>query len=159
MNISFYKTNNSNAIGCFANGNTAGSGITLEDSNKCTIANYKCKNNKDDGILLMINCNDNTISGNDAEGNNQENSYASNIRLTNACSNNNIQGNTCRKGEGSINPKYGIRIEDSTCEKNLVTNNDCYQSGVTAGISNAGTNTSFGAGNRNNDGTWSATPN
>jgi parallel beta-helix repeat protein len=70
---------------------------------------------------------------------------------------NNIQGNICRQGALTNRPRYGIRISFGT--GNLVTNNDCYDGGLTNGISDAGTATSFGAGNRNRDGTWSTTPN
>jgi len=72
---------------------------------------------------------------------------------------NNIQGNTVRRGTETNKQKYGIRIDSISGDANLVANNDCYQGGETAGISDFGTGTNPGAGNRNNNGTWSTTPN
>lgn len=57
---------------------------------------------------------------------------------------NSIQGNHIR----STDFKYGIRIDNSTCDDNLVTNNDLLNSAVTASFSDAGTGTITTAGNR-----------
>ena len=83
----------------------------------------------------------------------------SNLIITADCDYFVIKNNVIRRGDGTNQPKYGIRIDTASCNDNIVTNNDCLQSGATAGISDAGTGTSFGAGNRNNNGTWSTTPN
>ena len=66
--------------------------------------------------------------------------------------NNAIMGNYIRAGGAS----YGIKIFTGSTG-NLVTGNDCYGGGTTKGISDDGTSTSFGAGNRKNDGSFAAT--
>jgi len=101
----------------------------------------------------------NTVSINTVVGNSQgnNNSYDG-IHVTSDSDYNNIQGNTVRRGTGGNQQRYGIRINLADCNNNLVANNDCYVGGVTAGISNVAP-IETGAGNRNNDGTWSTTPN
>jgi len=53
---------------------------------------------------------------------------------------NNILINTVRIGAGNTH-RYGIRINAATCDDNLVRNNDLYNAGGTANLSDAGTNT------------------
>lgn len=93
---------------------------------------------------------DNKTIGNDGSG-----IYAM------SSSNPSIQHNICRKtGIDSIVQSNGIWIHGGTI-KALISNNDCYQGGSSNGIGiyYTVTDTNFGAGNRNNDGTWSTTPN
>jgi parallel beta-helix repeat protein len=52
-------------------------------------------------------------------------------------------------------PQYGINISNSSCVNTLVSNNVCFNSGVTKGINNISTSTLSGAGNIVNNGTWS----
>jgi hypothetical protein len=55
------------------------------------------------------------------------------------------------------NQAYGISV-GAGCYDTLVDGNDCYAGGRQGGISDAGTNTVFGAGNRNWAGGYSVTP-
>ena len=128
---------------------------------KSLITNNIITNSDNYGIYLYQACNYNSIINNYVEGSGwlTDNIY-SNIYInatTGGCSYNNIQGNKCLLGDNANKPRYGIRINSSLCSDNLITNNDCYNSGFTAGISDDGTNTSSGAGNKNNDGSWSTT--
>ena len=57
-----------------------------------------------------------------------------------------IQGNKCTfPGAGG---RHGINISAATCNDNLVTNNDLFNSGAAASINDAGTATILAAGNR-----------
>jgi len=140
-------------------------GIYLQYVNNIIVNNNVIKENGADGILIR-GMNSTALSENNQISNNQvfNNGIAgdgtySNILIKEYANKCVIQGNICRMGVGANRTKYGIRINNATCNLCIITNNDCYNSGEIAGISNAGTNTSFGAGNRNNNGTWSTTPN
>ncbi len=155
--------NNNNGINIGGNsytlsGNTAqnnGSWGIITTGTYANISNNQVSNNGMHG--LVIEGSHNTISGNTCQGNGQD-GVSSNIYLMATASYNNIQGNTCRTGTNAVKPKYGIDISVATCVANLISSNDCYTGGVTAGISDSGTTTSFGAGNRVNSGAWSTTP-
>ena len=99
------------------------------------------------------------VSGNKFKGGYSLNgsSIASAIRVDKALFAD-IQNNTCRKDAADL-CKYGINVRNTNSSNILVSNNDCYNGGATSGIANAGTATSFGAGNRNKDGSFSTTPN
>jgi parallel beta-helix repeat protein len=148
--------------GFTVNGNTCfgnSSGIFLQSTNNSTVNNNVCYLNQRYGIVIN-GSDDNIIIGNNCYENSQQanNTYANMIIGSNS-DNNDIQSNICRKGSQANKPKYGIRVENVDCNNNLITNNDCYTGGETNGISDAGTNTSLGAGNRNNNGSWSVAPN
>lgn len=161
--------------------NNTSTGIHVS-SNNCIVVNNQCNKNGVYGIVVdedYSNVSNNTcvengyygifvesgdhnaISENNCTGNgtNAHNTYA-NIMIWGSAytAANIIKGNICRAGLGTNKPKYGIRINSANCDVTCVTNNDCYTGGVTNGISNAGSNTNFGAGNRVNGGTWSTTP-
>jgi parallel beta-helix repeat protein len=119
------------------------------------ISNNQVSNNGMHG--LVIEGSHNTISGNTCQGNGQD-GVSSNIYLMATASYNNIQGNTCRTGTNAVKPKYGIDISVATCVANVISSNDCYTGGATAGIADSGTTTNFGAGNRVNSGAWSLVP-
>ena len=139
---------NNQVLGC-----SLGSGVSVSGSYN-TINNNQCNNNNQHGIYLSGS--HNTVSGNNCQGNSQ----GTNNLFSGICAYsgdyNNIQGNTCRKGSGPNYPYAGITIAAST--GNLVSSNDCYTGGATAGISDSGTSTNFGSGNRVNSGAWSTTP-
>lgn len=63
-----------------------------------------------------------------------------------------VQGNQVRRGTGGNQPKYGIRVDNSNCDNNLITNNDLLNSsksgGTGAAYSDVGTGTVTTAGNR-----------
>lgn len=61
---------------------------------------------------------------------------------------NNIQANTVRGKVDAKQLRYGIRVNSSDCDDNLVTNNDLKNAGATANFSDAGTGTVTTAGNR-----------
>jgi len=60
-----------------------------------------------------------------------------------------ITGNLLRGDTNSL----GIDVWDAS-ERTLISNNDCYTAGADFAIKDDGINTSFGAGNRVNDGSW-----
>jgi parallel beta-helix repeat protein len=136
----------------------SGNGIYIYETTDSNIGNNSCNNNGECGIEFAY-CSDCSINGNNASANgaNMDNFYA-NINLSGDGTKNSIQNNVCRKGSGTQKPKYGISISQSAITYTLIANNDCYEGGVTRGIYDLGTNTTFGQ-NRNNDGTWSTTPN
>lgn len=113
--------------------------------------------NKNEGPGIIVDSESAYVSGNTVleNGRISEDTWA-NIFVASNSANAIIQNNVCRKGT-TIQTDYGIHIQFAS--NVLVTNNDCYQGGSTAGIFDEGNNTNFGAGNRNNDGTWSTIPN
>lgn len=136
-----------------------GQGIVCHQGGTNTISGNHVFKNQADGIRLLDTEN-NMITGNEVHSNNmfgiEYGGTVANILIENS-SYNNIQNNTCRKGNEIYAPQYGIHVSSGT--GNLVTNNDCFDGGSNKGIYNTGTATNFGAGNRNNNGTWSTTPN
>jgi hypothetical protein len=144
----------------FSNGGAGSIGIYVYSSDYT--AKLMASSNQISGMhyygIYCIGASYSIISKNSLIGNGWEAGNYGNIVLDTNCDQNVVSENLCRKGTGNQS-KYGIKINNANCDRNLISNNDCYLGGVTAGISNAGTNTSFGAGNRNNDGTWSTTPN
>jgi len=95
----------------------------------------------------------NTVSSNTIESNSQAaNNTYDGILIYWYSDYNNIQGNMVRRGTGGNQQRYGISIGDAGCDNNLVINNDLYQAGATADISDAGTGT-IKVGNRLSDGT------
>lgn len=133
-------------------------GLDVVYSYESLISNNNCQNNQYDGILIF-GCIRVSISGNTVVSNNASGSTGDGIHVTDGSDYCFLSGNRVYKGLYTNKQRYGIRIDSANCNYNLISNNDCCNGGVTAGISNAGTNTSFGCGNRNNDGTYSTTPN
>jgi parallel beta-helix repeat protein len=169
-------SNNNTITNNIINGTPIGSGISIW-SNNSTVSNNQClncaysgiyiggsyntvnnnqvNNNGCDGIEIDSG-NHNTVSGNNCQGNGTlTNNTYNNIEVV-LGNYNNIQTNTCRAGVGANKPHAGIRVTSGI--SNLVASNDCYTGGSTAGLSDSGTTTSFGAGNRVNSGAWSTTP-
>lgn len=66
------------------------------------------------------------------------------INLQSNSDNNSVQGNVVR----GTSHRYGIRIEDSFSDNNLVTNNDLLNSGTSGSFNDNGTGTVTTAGNR-----------
>ncbi len=132
-------------------------GIYFGTSDKYnTITGNIVSSNGGHGIYLLSNCDHNTISGNAIDSNSQDTNNVDNGIQIKTSNYNNIQGNTVRRGAGAKKQNTGIMVLSGT--NNLVVNNDCYDGGTTNGIDNA-VFIETGAGNRNNDGTWSTTPN
>jgi parallel beta-helix repeat protein len=130
-----------------------GNGIFLLDSNNNSIVSNAVSENYYDGICLTTIssvCDNNIIVGNICISNNQSgaSSSISNIFLFGDCNYNNIQNNVCRKGSLTNKPDYGIKINSSDCNSNIVTNNDLSTGGNIASFSDAGTGTITTAGNR-----------
>jgi parallel beta-helix repeat protein len=135
-------------------------GIGMGSSDFNLIADNKLLNVQEDGIVIN-SCQYNEFSGNEiaecgkhgviiAAGSNHAilnnrimGSGTTGIYLSNT-SYNNVQGNTIRKL--SSQTPHGIRIGGNS-EKNLVTNNDLYDSGSVA-FSDSGTDTVTTPGNR-----------
>ncbi|NTW31596.1 MAG: hypothetical protein HGB12_03060 [Bacteroidetes bacterium] len=95
-----------------------------------------------DGICLN-SANNNTITGNYLFDNNRIKYYQSyqtysGIGITSDSDNNIIQGNNCRKGTYQ---SWGIKVESSNCDQNVIQNNDLKESGTSGNLTDAGTNT------------------
>ncbi len=175
----YLQASNDNAIlgGKFINNTLYGIGLNGNNNivNKCYFTENLCgvqtdsviKNQitecqfvKNNGHGIDLSGSDSTIITGcqfDSNGQQTDNVY-SGIFVNTDADNNSIQNNVFRKGTLSNQPAYGIRIDDATCDNNLIANNDCYDSGATAGISDVGTGTVIGP-NRMNDGAWTTTPN
>jgi len=127
-------------------------GILLFDSSYNNVVGNTCQKNGKDGILLDRDCIYNGILANVVIDNGKSAAVGSvvydGISITDGCDYNNIQENTVRKDGVDRTHKYGIHIEDSNCDANLVTNNDLYASGVTADFNDNGTGTITVPGNR-----------
>lgn len=164
------EADGSSAVGNHCTGN-GGAGITVLDCDDVTVNSNVCYGNNLDGIHLEngseLQCNDNRTLANlnhgiavagcarpqinnnycSANGQATHNTY-DNIRIQSSTIQASIQGNKCHRGDGGNRAKYGIRIEDSSCVDNFVSNNDLYLGGATAELSNAGTTTRQTSGNR-----------
>jgi len=124
-----------------------GSGISLAVSSNNVIKGNVCRKNRDHGIEIGTS-HHNLISGNYCYENQQKGyGTADNIYLS-ASDYNHILGNTCRKGALATFPAYGINISTSTCDKNMVKDNDLYDAGATANLNDAGTLTQVEDDNR-----------
>jgi len=100
------------------------------------------------GIFLASSSN-NTIIGNTLTENSQSANNAYDDIYLESSDYNNIQTNTCRAGDLTNKPRYGINISNAACDGNLVTNNDIYNDGFgTGSFNDAGTGTVTVAGNR-----------
>ena len=159
-------SSSSAAIGNLINSNNVsncGTGIRLASyAKENSISSNSIFDNLNQGIYLqeqIVSTSsspaDNLISNNFCQGNGTYNIY-----IGAASSFNDINSNICRAKSTS---DYGIYVGAGqpliVAEENLIFNNDCYNGGTINGIYNDGSNTNFGGGNRNNDGTWSTIPN
>ncbi|WP_308636104.1 right-handed parallel beta-helix repeat-containing protein [Paenibacillus silvisoli] len=134
-------------------------GIQVNVADNTSINSNNIHDNGQTGIQL-ITATDCIVSANDVYANSTTTDTTFfNIELKTGSSNNAVLGNVVRAGTAANNPRRGIYISSADCNANLVSNNDCLSGGDTTGITNSGTNTLFGAGNRNKDGTFSTTPN
>jgi hypothetical protein len=89
---------------------------------------------------------DNFLFGNGTEANNTYDQILITGTAGQPTSNLNVQGNVVEKGSATNKARYGIRINDANCSDILVDNNDLRGGGVTGGLSDLGTRTSFRAG-------------
>jgi len=153
----------------YDNGNN---GIQLgADCNNCIISNNQISGNTFDGIRLasssynlvegnsifenlqdgiqLDSASHNIVSGNLVTGNSQstDDTYMG-IQIVGNSDYNSVQDNLVRHLGGAKQHKYGIDIQDATCDDNLVTNNDIALSGKTASLNDGGTGTVTVAGNR-----------
>lgn len=156
-----YCTNCSVLSSCraFYNGNGSGNGIGIwmQGGTNCKILDSYAESNESFGILVSLGvCINIVINGNHAIGNSTlTNNSVDNIAFSaySGSSDNVIQNNICRiDSSQSNNARYGINVG---AVQTLITGNDCYNSGISAGIYDTGTSTNFGSGNRINNGTWS----
>lgn len=87
---------------------------------------------------IVVNASEhNTVSDNLVIGSSQSaHNTQDNIRITSSANCNHIQGNTCRVGKESVQPRYGVALYSNT--GNWVTGNDLLQSGATGAVSNGG---------------------
>lgn len=118
--------------------------VNGDGNNENLIAENMVRSNGRDGIHIDGGKN-NTVIGNHVSDNSTDAANTwSGIMVTNDADNTNLQCNTVR----GVGHKYGIRINQPTCDKTFVTNNDLLNSATTAAYSNAGTGTNTTPGNR-----------
>lgn len=149
-----YSTN------CNVEGNITYNNLRGIEGNNCQYVNFlnnTSYQNIGNGIYLYqsSHC---SINANTVKENEQTNpgggDPSANILIAES-SYNNIQNNLVRRGTLTDKATSGICILDTASTVNLVSNNDCYQGGITYGIRNfAGSTTNFGSGNRLNTGNW-----
>ncbi|MBP1996891.1 right-handed parallel beta-helix repeat-containing protein [Paenibacillus eucommiae] len=137
---------------CSKNSN---SGIRIYQAAELQIHNNQCLGNGQYGIYLST-ISDSSISGNSCMNNGFSVGSYANMMMTSGTNRNNIQGNTFRSETNQA--LYGLRISSGSTN-NLITGNDCFQGGTSKGIFSEEISTSYGSGNRNNDGTFSTLPN
>ncbi|WP_409342064.1 right-handed parallel beta-helix repeat-containing protein [Paenibacillus sp. MBLB4367] len=131
--------------------------IASVNSSDNAISNNISEWNGEDGIRVDSGAN-NLVAGNSCTGNGVNlNATYSNIVLD-GCTDSSVQSNVCRRGSLTNKPAYGIYLKGAG-SANVLTNNDCRNGGTVNGVKNSNTSTLFGAGNRNNDGSFSTTPN
>lgn len=70
------------------------------------------------------------------------------IHLRAGCDSNSVQANVLHIHTSAKQFRHAIRIDDATCDTNLITNNDLLGSYATTSVSDAGTGTVTTAGNR-----------
>ncbi|WP_197031359.1 right-handed parallel beta-helix repeat-containing protein [Bacillus sp. UNC438CL73TsuS30] len=151
-----YSSAKNNVVGNQTNNNSIG--IQSSSSNNTQIANNYCIKNKNEGIKIT-GCNNENLLNNSCAENSQANSISYDNILIYTTNYSNIQSNFCRQGSQTNKPRHGIYIQDAGSSNNTLFNNDCYTGGATNGVRNLGMSTILGVGNRNNDGTFSTTPN
>jgi parallel beta-helix repeat protein len=147
--ISIYGSDNNTINGNTCYNNLVNGIVIANSSTKNTVNSNNFQDTGRHGIYLSNQSNNNIVSSNtiDGSGRTTNNTYDC-IHVDSNCDYNNIQGNTCRKGTYTNLPRYGVRINSSDCDGNIITNNDLYDSGATANLSDAGTGTVTTAGNR-----------
>lgn len=100
------------------------------------------------GIILSGGAHDNVVADNNIEqnGTDSANTY-DNIFVVGGAEDNDIQGNVCRNGlTGQV--RYGIAVDATAGDRNLVTNNDLLNSGVSGDLFIGNPTTITEAGNR-----------
>jgi hypothetical protein len=103
--------------------------------------------------ILLNNANDVMLTNNRVYGASRSSGDVySGIILEANCDRCTVMGNQVRRASSTPHPKYGIRVDNSNCDNNFVTNNDLLNSVATGGTgapySDAGTGTVTTAGNR-----------
>ncbi len=133
-------------------------GIYLQsDASRNILTGNEVSQSRGAGILLKCQCRHNTVVSNLLTGNCTVTTLDSaQLVLRSNCDSNNVQANTCRRWTGLS--FYGVQIFNSTCDSNLVTNNDLLGSGSTRGLQDLGTATRKTAGNSTMVQHLSATP-
>lgn len=119
------------------------------NSNGNIVSNNIFLQSQGHGLIIWDTSKNNSIHSNFIDSSSQasSNSYSDIVISTNA-NYNNVQNNTCRVGGLTNKPKYGLVLADAGCIGNVVTNNDLYNSGLTANFLDLGTGTVTAAGNR-----------
>ena len=134
----FYNAFSGNT--CASNGY---SGIEFNTGTHNNITGNVCRLNGRHGIDVYHTHN-NAILGNTCSENSQNTDNTYDDIILDGSDYNNIQGNTCRAGDETNKPRYGINISDATCNENKVINNDLYDDGFgTAPYNDSGTGTIY----------------
>lgn len=124
-------------------------GIQLNGASYCSVHSNDVRQGNRHGIQL-VGASHNNVQGNTCIQNGLDAAATyDNINLATNCDYNNVQGNLCRRETGAGNQsRYGINIQTTDCDNNLVTNNDLYNGGATLNLRDNGTGTVTTAGNR-----------
>jgi parallel beta-helix repeat protein len=124
-------------------------GIQLNDAHYCSVLSNDVRQGNRHGIQLA-GASHNNVQGNTCIQNGLDaNATYDNINLASNSDYNNVQGNLCRRDTGSGNQsRYGINVQTTDCDANVVTNNDLYNGGATNNLRDNGTGTVTAAGNR-----------
>ncbi len=135
---------------CSVQGNTVTdcqqAGIRLTDTLLCVVQGNSVYENNREGILLDNATNDCLIDGNIVVDNGQTTADTyDGIKLITNCDRNSLRGNVVR---GVVQHKYGVDVSESTCNDNIVTDNDMLTGGQTGSFNDAGTSTLTTSANR-----------
>jgi parallel beta-helix repeat protein len=124
-------------------------GIQLNDAHYCSLSCNDVRQGNRHGIQLA-GASHNNVQGNTCVQNGLDaNATYDNINLASNSDYNNVQGNLCRRDTGSGNQsRYGVNVQTTDCDANVVTNNDLYNGGATNNLRDNGTGTVTAAGNR-----------
>lgn len=117
--------------------------ISIYSSDQCIISGNTVRWAQEHGIMISSS-DDCVISGNTVSCNSfrVSNSY-SGIYIAGDSDTNLIDGNTVRIGYTDFKQRYGLYIQSSFCNNNLVINNDLYVSGWTADFIDDGSGTIY----------------
>jgi parallel beta-helix repeat protein len=113
-------------------------GIRISSSDYNTVIDNICRGSDDHGIDVLDSDNNIIIGNISLESSQGMDNIYSNIHLSGS-SYNLVASNLCRQGALANQPKYGIRLFNDTCVKNVIQGNDLHDAGKTANFDDRGT--------------------
>lgn len=121
--------------GNYVHGSSADGGIRAYDCTHNIVAGNTVGGTDDEGLKLQHNAHHNLVENNVSIESSQGTTNTHDALLvTDNCDYNLIQGNVLRAGGLASKPRYGINISGTTCNGNLVINNDIYDDGFATGV-------------------------